>query len=278
MLWVLGIVAALAALAAAAIFFRFRYFFSDSAARHVRSLAADLGAKRILAVFAHPDDEQLIGGFLTSAKASGAYVAMVTATKGEAGTQSPVVCRQSELGLIRQAEVLKNGFALGIDEQQVWDYPDGGVPDVPLDMLVARVEAAMQSIMPDLVIAFWPASGATGHKDHMRMGLVAEKAIESMQARGHAGHGPRFVAYPLIPARSLLKLGRRTGKFVAENQPLPTHSTPTDIAAKLRGWRIHAAQANYASRAYKMPTWLIYLIWNKEFYAVRDLETGQWKN
>ena len=271
----LGLLAGLAVLAAAAVFLRYRHFFDDPAARHVRSVAGDVGATRVLAVFAHPDDEQLIGGLLTSAKAGGAYLAMVTATKGEAGTQSPVVCRQSELGIIRKAEALKNGFALGIDDQEVWDYPDGGVPDVPLEELVDRVEASIRTYRPDLVVAFWPASGATGHKDHMRMGLVAEKAIERWRA---GGEGPRFVAYPLIPARSLLRLGRRTGKFVAENQPLPTHSTPTDIAAKRRGWRIHAAQANYVAKAYKMPTWLLYLIWNKEFYAVRNLESGQWKD
>ncbi|MBX3493402.1 MAG: PIG-L family deacetylase [Parvibaculum sp.] len=276
MLWVMGIAAGLVLLAVAAVFFRYRTFFDDSAARRVRSVAGDVGAKRILAVFAHPDDEQLINGLLTSAKAEGAYLAMVTATPGDAGTQSPVVCRQSELGIIRKAEALKNGFALGIDDQEVWDYPDGGLPDVPADELVARVADAIKRYRPDLVVAFWPASGATGHKDHMRMGLVAEQAIERLRAEG--GAAPRFVAYPLIPRRSLLKLGRRTGKFVAENQPLPTHSTPGNTASKVRGWQIHAAQANYVAKAYKMPTRLLYMIWDKEFYAMRDLETGQWKN
>ncbi|PKQ05750.1 MAG: hypothetical protein CVT72_08640 [Alphaproteobacteria bacterium HGW-Alphaproteobacteria-11] len=276
MLWVMGIAAALAVLAATAVFLRYRFLFDDPAARRVRSVAGDVGAKRILAVFAHPDDEQLINGLLTSAKAEGAYLAMVTATPGDAGTQSPVVCRQSELGIIRKAEALKNGFALGIDDQEVWDYRDGGLPDVPVDELVARVADAIKRYRPDLVVAFWPASGATGHKDHMRMGLVAEQAIERLRVEG--GAAPRFVAYPLISRRSLLKLGRRTGKFVAENQPLPTHSTPGNTASKVRGWQIHAAQANYVAKAYKMPTRLLYMIWDKEFYAVRDLETGQWKN
>ncbi|MEQ8282170.1 MAG: PIG-L family deacetylase [Parvibaculum sp.] len=276
MYWVLDILAGLAVLAAAAVFLRYRHLFDDPAARRVRSVAGDVGAERILAVFAHPDDEQLINGLLISARTEGAYLAMVTATPGDAGTQSPVVCRQSELGIIRKAEALKNGFALGIDDQEVWDYPDGGVPDIPVEELVARVADAIKRYRPDLVVAFWPASGATGHKDHMRMGLVAEQAIERLRAGG--GAAPRFVAYPLIPRRSLLKLGRRTGKFVAENQPLPTHSTPGNTASKVRGWQIHAAQANYVAKAYKMPTRLLYMIWDKEFYAVRDLETGTWKS
>ena len=92
MFWLFGILAVLA-LAALAVFMRFRRLFDDKVARRVPSLARELGARRILAVFAHPDDEQLINGLLTSAKADGAYLAMVTATPGDAGTQSPVVCR-----------------------------------------------------------------------------------------------------------------------------------------------------------------------------------------
>ncbi|MDX5366184.1 MAG: PIG-L family deacetylase [Alphaproteobacteria bacterium] len=275
MLWVFAVIAVLA-LAGIAGWYRMSRYFEDEAARPVPSIAGAVGAKRILAIFAHPDDEQLINGLLISAKAEGAFLAMVTATKGDAGTQSPVVCRQSELGVIRHAEVLKNGFALGIDEQEVWDYPDGKVPDQPLEELVARVEAAIRHYRPDLVVAFWPESGATGHKDHMRMGLVAARAIERVRAGEGEYPGPRFVAYPLIPRKSLTGLGGRTGRFVADNQPLPTHSTPGNVASKVKGWKIHAAQADYVARAYRMPTRLLYLIWRKEFYALRDLETGQW--
>ena len=57
---------------------------------------------------AHPDDEQLITGLLTRAKQrDGAFTALVAATRGEAGRQSPVVARQRELGEIRKAELLK---------------------------------------------------------------------------------------------------------------------------------------------------------------------------
>jgi LmbE family N-acetylglucosaminyl deacetylase len=154
--------------------------FSEPAALPVPSLAAELGAKRVLGVFAHPDDEQLVTGLFVRAKRDGAFTALVTATRGDAGEQSPVVARQRDLGAVRMAELLKNGFALGIDEQEVWEYPDGGGPEVPIDELVDRIERAIRRYEPDLVVAFWPASGATGHPDHMRVGLAAETGVKRL--------------------------------------------------------------------------------------------------
>ena len=166
-------------------------WFSDPAAAPVASLAGALGARRVLGVFAHPDDEQLVTGLFLRAKQEGAFTALVTATRGEAGEQAPVVARQRDLGAVRAAELLKNGFALGIDEQEIWDHPDGGVPGVPLAALIERVEGALRRFEPDLVVSFWPASGATGHPDHMRIGLAAETAAKRLVA---AGAGPRWLA------------------------------------------------------------------------------------
>lgn len=270
MVWALGIAVAVLVLAGAAGFLWVNRLFEAPEATRVASLAAELGAKRVMTVFAHPDDEQLANGLVTSAKADGAYVAQVTATRGEAGTQVPVVARQRDLGVIRHAEVLKNGFALGIDEQEVWDYPDGGVPEIPMDELVGRVAGAMARYRPDLVVTFWPASGATGHKDHMRMGLAAERAILRLRAGEGPYRGPAHIAYALTPPRAMERLAGETGRFVVENQPAPTHAVPGNMASKLKGWEIHASQGDYVRKAYGVPARLLYLVWDKEFYAVRD--------
>ncbi|MEQ9527628.1 MAG: PIG-L family deacetylase [Parvibaculaceae bacterium] len=269
MIWAFGIAAAVLLLAGISGFVWVNRLFEAPEAKHVSSLAGELGANRVMTVFAHPDDEQLANRLITSAKAGGAYVAQVTATRGEAGTQVPVVARQRDLGVIRHAEVLKNGFALGIDEQEVWDYPDGGVPDVPMDELVARVAEAIARYRPDLVVTFWPASGATGHKDHMRMGLAAEQAILRLRAGEGEYRGPSHVAYALTPPRAMARLAGETGRFVVENQPAPTHAVPGNTASKLKGWEIHASQGDYVRKAYGVPARLLYLVWDKELYAVR---------
>jgi LmbE family N-acetylglucosaminyl deacetylase len=267
-----GAVVAVLAVALVAGVFYMRTYFSATSAKGVGSVVGEVEAKRVLGVFAHPDDEQLVTGFFSYAKTKdGAFTSLVTGTKGEAGHQVPVVARQSDLGIVRKAEALKNGFALGIDDQEVWDYPDGGVPDVPMDELVARVATKIIAVQPDMVVTFWPASGATGHKDHMRMGLAAETAVKQVRAQGG---GPRWIAYVITPSAGLRAFGGETGKFVADNQPEATHAMPGNTDAKLRGWKIHASQEDYVQAAYGFPDWLLYMLWDQEFYRVVDLDAG----
>jgi len=245
-----------------------RSLFSEPSAQPVPSLAGALGAKRVLGVFAHPDDEQLVTGLFVRAKREGAFTALVTATRGDAGEQSPVVARQRDLGAVREAELLKNGFALGIDEQEVWKYPDGGVPELPIDELVDRIERAIRRYEPDLVVTFWPASGATGHPDHMRVGLAAETAAKRLAA---TGAGPRWLAYALTPGRALARFGGEPGRRVARDTPDATHRMPGEVDAKLRGWQIHASQRDYVREAYGVPARLLYWLWDEELYRVVEL-------
>lgn len=270
-----GWIVAVTAIVVFAAFLYVRTYFAAPLAKPVASIVGAVEAKRVLGVFAHPDDEQLVTGFFSAASKGGAFTALVTGTKGEAGHQVPTVARQQDLGVVRKGEALKNGFALGIEDQEVWDYPDGGVPDVPVEEIVARVAAKIVAVKPDLVVTFWPASGATGHKDHMRMGLAAETAVKEVRAQGSGDYrGPRWLAYVITPGAGLKAFGGEAGRFVAANQPEPSHAMPGNTAAKLRGWKIHASQENYVQAAYGFPDWLLYALWDQEFYYVVDLDAA----
>lgn len=264
-----GVLLVVLALAAAAGVLYMRNYFDAPDAKRTASLTGDIGATRMLGVFAHPDDEQLVTGLFSYAKSrDGAFTAMVTATRGEAGNQVPVVARQEDLGVVRMAEALKNGFALGVDVQEVWEYPDGGVPAVDYEELVGRIGAMIDRVQPDLVVSFWPASGATGHKDHMQVGKATEEAVRRARS---AGGGPRWIAYIITPPNGLRAFGGETGAFVADNQPEATHSIPGNVPAKMRGWKIHASQEDYVQAAYGFPDWLLYTLWDREYYHVEEL-------
>ncbi|BDZ54988.1 PIG-L deacetylase family protein [Agromyces marinus] len=248
-----------------------RDLFHEPSARGVDSVVAELGGERVLGVFAHPDDEQTVNGLFWRAHQDGAETAIITATRGEAGTQVPVVGRQEDLGIIREAEALKNSFNLGVDEHEVWDYPDGGVPDVDEAELVERIVDAMRSFRPDVVVAFWPASGATGHADHMEMGRATELAIAELAASAGSYRGPDHLVYTISPTKALSLFGGETGAFVVENQPDPEYAMSAEVGKKFEGWQIHASQRDYLPASYILPTWLVYALWDHEFYHVRDL-------
>lgn len=248
-----------------------RHLFHEPTAKGVDSVIDELGGTRVLGVFAHPDDEQTVNGLFFRASEEGAYTAMVTATQGEAGHQTPVVARDTDLGEIRKAEALKNSFNLGVDRHVVWDYPDGGVPEADEDELVARVVAEMKRVRPDVVVGFWPESGATGHPDHMEMGRITELAIAELAASGDSYTGPKHLVFTISPSSALSMFGGETGAFVVANQPKPEFAMPAEVQKKHEGWSIHASQANFMQEAYLLPTWLIYSLWDQEFYHVRDL-------
>ncbi|MDW3098019.1 MAG: PIG-L family deacetylase [Alphaproteobacteria bacterium] len=245
--------------------------FEEPGVKHVSSLTQELGAKRVMAIFAHPDDEQLVAGLLVAAKAEGADLGMITATRGEAGTQMPKIVHQQHLGIIRMAEALKNSYALGIDAHEVWPMPDGALErDVPFLSLAAEITKAFHRFEPDLVVTFWPESGATGHRDHMRIGLAAQHAVRQFDGI-HVYQGPSNIAYTLMPRGIMQSLGGERGDFVAENQPDPTHSMPSNADAKLRGWDIHESQGDYVAATYQVPANVLYSFFDKEFYFVEEV-------
>ncbi len=243
--------------------------FEERDAKFVPSIAGELDAKSVLAVFAHPDDEQLITGLLIRAnKKDGAVTRIITSTKGEAGTPLPQISRTEELGIIRHAEVLKNGYALGVKEQLVWDYPDGGLADANYEKYVARLKNQISLWQPDLIVTFWPESGFSNHADHKRVGRATTEAINRLRAL-NPETAPKAIAYILAPRPMMQKFGGETGSIVAGNQPDPTHAMSGEGWAKIRGWDIHASQRGYVQKNYGLPPAIVHRLYDKEHYYVQ---------
>lgn len=242
--------------------------FEEPAARLVPSLAGEVGARSVVAVFAHPDDEQLITGLLIRARQRDhAVTRMITATRGEAGTPMPAVSRRADLGIIRHAEALKNGFALGLSNHVVWDLPDGGLTRMDADALAGRIEAQLRRWQPDLVVTFWPASGFSNHPDHRSIGAATTLAVRRLRA-DRPDLAPRAIAYILAPRRMMGRFGGDRGRVVVAHQPVPNFAMPGEGWAKIRGWSIHASQRDYVQRTYGMPPWLLHRLYDKEHYLL----------
>lgn len=242
--------------------------FEEPGVRQVGSIAGELDATSVLAVLAHPDDEISVTGLLLRAsERDGAITRSITATRGENGTPLPQVSRIEDLGTIRHAELLKNGYAIGLTSQDVWEYRDGGLGEADFEAYVERIMERMREYRPDLVVTFWPQSGFSWHIDHRTAGAAATEAVRRLREED-AATAPRAIAYILAPRRMMGNFGGATGQLIVDNQPEPTHVMPAEADAKIRAWRIHASQSDYIRHAYGFPAWFIHSLYDKEHYYV----------
>ncbi|WP_166831883.1 PIG-L deacetylase family protein [Thalassoroseus pseudoceratinae] len=260
----------------------FNELFEEKNAKQVDSLVAYFKAQSVLGIFAHADDETLAAGFLADAgQRNSVFVHTITLTRGEAGYPDPPICRKEDLKLVREAELRCYGFFLGIDRQDVWDYPDGKLSLLPKQgqsELVDRLVEQIRRDKPDLILSFDPDGGYSGHIDHQETGRLTTRAIvyaadsEYKPELGSA-HVPDSLLYILAPKRALQMLGDEKLRTVAKVQPSPNYSMPIDKVAKLTGWRTHTSQ--HLDQAYPVPGWLLFEFFDQEHFLAFDPVTNE---
>ncbi len=135
---------------------------------------------RMLACFAHPDDEAFpVGGTLASYAARGVEVRLICATLGEEGEirQAGSATRDT-LPQVRLEELRSSCRSLGIGQPLVLGYRDSGMEgsdanhhpsafvQADADEVVSFIEEEMLSFRPHVVLTFGP-DGLYGHPDHI---------------------------------------------------------------------------------------------------------------
>lgn len=144
------------------------------------------GARRVLAVVAHPDDESFgLGAVIHELTKRGAEVDVLCLTQGEASTLGA----RPDLGAIREAELRRAGERLGVREVELANFPDGALGAVDPLELQARIQASVMRVAPDLLLVFDPREGVTGHPDHATASEMAMKVA--------AAHGIRVLGWAL---------------------------------------------------------------------------------
>jgi LmbE family N-acetylglucosaminyl deacetylase len=143
--------------------------------------------KRLLCVFAHPDDECLgPGGAIAQCVLNGVEVFVTTLTAGEAGSIG--ISRSlapEELARRRRREMADACAALGVAGHRIVGAPDGGVADLDRDAAVGEIVADIQHFRPQVALTFHRA-GVSGHPDHI---AVTQYLGEAIARTGE--HGPR---------------------------------------------------------------------------------------
>ncbi len=124
------------------------------------------GLGRVLAVWAHPDDETyLCGGLLAVATDAGQHVTVVTATAGELGFTDAGAWPVERAAAVRRWEAAAAMAVLGVRDHRWLGIPDGACSSVDPDAAAAMIRALIADVEPDTVLTFGP-DGITGHADH----------------------------------------------------------------------------------------------------------------
>ncbi len=139
---------------------------------------------KLLAVFAHPDDETFrCGGALALLARRGVRVQVLTATRGEAGSRGdPPLCHAEALGAMREQELHCACGALGAAPPMVLGYSDGRLAEVDEEEAVSRVTAVIRELRPQVLLT-WPSDGLSGHPDHVAVSCWITRAFEEAAAR-----------------------------------------------------------------------------------------------
>jgi LmbE family N-acetylglucosaminyl deacetylase len=139
---------------------------------------------RLLAIFAHPDDESMTaGGTLAACGALGAEVRLLSMTHGELGPIADGKTTRGALGEVRAGELQEAGRALGAKETQCLDYPDGTLHWVDAHCAAADLSDRILASRPDVVITFGP-EGLYWHTDHLAVHRFVVDAIRQVVRAG----------------------------------------------------------------------------------------------
>jgi len=205
------------------------------------------GGVRIMAVTAHPDDENMMSGFLAFARDQGNSVFLLCLTSGEAGENPQSGDQRGEHLARRRAEELRGAAAvLGI-QHEIAGFTNGAFkrkyPNQRLWLPGAALEAWREvrdpeqvvvdvatQLKPHIVLAIEPNWGWTGHPEHRAAAELARSAASRVGAE---------VAYAVMSAAEF------------------TDQFDTSRWSGKRGmsyWTVKIAAARHHVSQYRLPT------------------------
>ncbi len=212
--------------------------------------------RRLLFIFAHPDDESfLAGGLACRCAEEGIETALVTATRGEAGrVGEPPVCTREELGVVREAELRRAAAILGIRDVTVLGFRDRDLAAAPLDQVRPPLVLALRRVRPAVVVTFDP-NGSNGHPDHIAISRFTSDAVAAAaDPRWFPAAGP-----PHRVTRLVWTPPSRPWEILCAEQPgaRPGADFLVDIrrwsARKLEALAAHRSQHLSVNRAFVQP-------------------------
>src|SRR5437660_6974301 len=182
-----------------------------------------MSTKRLLGIFAHPDDEGTMSGAMLKYSTLDVETGLVCATRGEVGEiADPALATRENLGQVREEEMRAAAEALGVHNLWFLDYRDSGMAGTPENAdphafvqvnaaeVVGKLVAIVRQFHPQVMVTF-DESGAYGHPDHIAIyrhtTSAFHAAADAVQypelGPAHAGSKLYYGAFPRSVAREM---------------------------------------------------------------------------
>jgi len=209
---------------------------------------------RLLACFAHPDDEAFpVGGVLASNVADGRRVRLITTTLGEEGDiRQEGSATKETLGDVRRIELSCAVQALRLESNELYGYRDSGMVgweannhpqafiNAPEDEVVERLVREIRMFRPQVILTFEPG-GLYGHPDHISISKHTTTAFDlasnpsafpNQLAEGLETHTPQRLFYSARPKGFRLEWATKL-RAAGIDFPMPepeqlAHGTPPE--------------------------------------------------
>lgn len=137
--------------------------------------------KKVLAIFAHPDDETIsAGGFLLFCQKKKTTTSVCILSRGEKGKSLLKIPRQ-KLAALRLKELKAACRKLGVKKLISLDFPDMNFIDYQ-EQIVKKLRRVVADENPDLVVTHSPFSSG-GHPDHIIASFCVFQVLKAMKGR-----------------------------------------------------------------------------------------------
>ena len=238
-----------------------------------RDLFESGAPKRIMAIWAHPDDEITSAGTLSALTSADADLTLIYLTAGEAARDTGY--SREELAKVRREEAKAAGALLGASHVEVLDCPDSGLTTTDPDMAKAAIAGLIERFQPGVIVSFDEQVGFYGHPDHIQTGRWVREVVD-------AGAPSVTRLYQATLPKALVSRALKLVQAFRDNYPtdpargLPPATLAFPIARQARTKRrlldVHKSQAKIIADVQpyydRVPAWLYYRLFDREYFTL----------
>lgn len=195
------------------------------------ALALSQANRPVLAVFAHPDDERVIGPLLARLSREGREVHLVIATDGSKGVRDHAgIPAGAALAAARKLEAECSAKRLGVRELHLLGLEDAGLASfTSLARLRTELTSIAERVKPSVIVTFGP-EGGTGHPDHRLVGNVTTQIVQADER-----HRTLDLFYASLPTERLRSAPRSSPRVNGVAEDLLTVRVPFEDRDRVAG-------------------------------------------